>query len=231
MRKPYFEKNHITLYLGDSREVAEELKESGAHFNLLLTDPPYGLDQKGKNKPTGVNAERAKASYDGGLFPDTKEYLREVVRPILDISLSMCDLGILTPGVGGWKYVPEPQEEGCMYMPASPGFNSWAHPDYQPIYYYGRPKGNTGKYRCLSHMVSEKGFTKLHPCAKPLVFWKKLMLCGTDGIQGKKVFDPFAGSGTTGEAAQQLGMDAVLVELNEKYCELIAKKCAQDYLF
>ena len=62
MLKPFFQKNHITLYCGNSLEIAAELKASGAHFDLMLTDPPYGLNQA-KKKPSGVNAERAKAAY------------------------------------------------------------------------------------------------------------------------------------------------------------------------
>lgn len=118
-----------------------------------------------------------------------------------------------------------------MFMPASPSFNSWAHSDYQPIYYYGKPVGNFGKYRKLSFEVNERGFCKKHPCSKPLEFWKKLMLCGTDGVQGKTILDPFGGSGTTGRAAQDLGMSATLIELNPNYCELIKTNCSQMYLF
>ena len=123
------------------------------------------------------------------------------------------------------------QGKGCMYIPAAPGFNTWAHSDYQPIYYYGKPQGNTGKYRKLSFVVTERGFSKRHPCSKPLEFWKGLMLCGTDGIKGNTVLDPFCGSGTTGRAAQDLGMEATLIELNPKYCELIKSNCQQMTLF
>lgn len=228
--EPYFKTQHVTLYCGDSLEILKQLKAEGAAFDLLLTDPPYGLNQQ-QNKPSGVNAKRAKAQYEGGLFVDNAEYLHTTVRPIIDAALSMSTLGIVTPGVGGWKHMPHPTEEGCMYMPAAPGFNTWAHSDYQPIYYYGKPKGNTGEHRCLSHTVTERGYSKGHPCSKPLQFWERLMLCGTDGVHGKTVLDPFAGSGTTGAAAQHLGMDAVLIELNPRYCELIAKNLAQQYLF
>ncbi len=39
------------------------------------------------------------------------------------------------------------------------------------------------------------------------------------------VLDPFAGSGTTGMVALELGRNAVLIELNPKYCELIRQRC------
>jgi site-specific DNA-methyltransferase (adenine-specific) len=54
-----------------------------------------------------------------------------------------------------------------------------------------------------------------------------LMLAG-DGIGS--IIDPFAGSGTTGRAAKDLGRKAVLIELEERYCEIAARRMAQEVL-
>jgi site-specific DNA-methyltransferase (adenine-specific) len=68
----------------------------------------------------------------------------------------------------------------------------------------------------------------LHPTEKPPGILAPLIeyACPPGGL----VLDPFAGSGSTAVAARLTGRGALLIEADEKYCEVIARRLAQDVL-
>ena len=68
-----------------------------------------------------------------------------------------------------------------------------------------------------------------HPCEKPLSMLTHMI--ETTSRPGDTILDPFAGSGSTLRAAKDLGRRAVGIEQDERYCEWIANRLAQDTLF
>lgn len=61
-----------------------------------------------------------------------------------------------------------------------------------------------------------------HPTSKPVPLLEYLVRTYTN--EGETILDPFAGSGTAGVAAMRTGRRAVLIEMEEKYCEMAAKR-------
>jgi site-specific DNA-methyltransferase (adenine-specific) len=208
--KPYYQHAGITIYHGDCREILPTLGK----FDLLLTDPPYGL--KG--------AETEKNSY--GLFEDEPLKVLEMVRLIL--SMNSAERVALTPGQSLMFDYPKPAAVGAFYYPAGTGSCSWGYVCWQPIFFYGpdpylaRGMGR----RANSYSSTEQAEINGHPCPKPIGAWKWLLK--RTSFAGERVIDPFMGSGTTLEAARALGINAVGIEIEEKYCEIAAKRLSQE---
>lgn len=65
-----------------------------------------------------------------------------------------------------------------------------------------------------------------HPSQKPIKLMRELV----QRMKGRTILDPFMGSGTTLRAAKDLGRRAIGIEIEEKYCEIAAKRMAQEVL-
>ncbi len=67
-----------------------------------------------------------------------------------------------------------------------------------------------------------------HPCEKPIPMLEHMI--AVSSRPGDAVLDPFAGSGSAGVAAKALGRKAILIELDERYAEIAARRLSQDVL-
>jgi site-specific DNA-methyltransferase (adenine-specific) len=69
---------------------------------------------------------------------------------------------------------------------------------------------------------------KTHPTEKPAVLMRWVL--GLHWVPADTILDPFMGSGTTLRAAKDLGRKAIGIEIDERYCEIAAKRLAQETL-
>ncbi|MDO8672491.1 MAG: DNA methyltransferase [Dehalococcoidia bacterium] len=220
--KPYYNRNGITIYHGDCRDILPTLEP----IDALVTDPPYGvlLGEAG----TGQEHERQVKPYT--LFSDTVVYLEECVIPGICIALSKVKRGALTPGNrNAFKY-PEPQDIGVWYNSAGCGRSRWGFILAHLIFYYGIDPRAGQKATATSTWNKQQtdGLAGDHPCPKPLAFAR--WLTEKVSLPNETILDPFMGSGTTLRAAKDLGRRAIGIEIEERYCEIAAKRLSQEVL-
>jgi DNA modification methylase len=213
--KPYYQDDLVTLYHGDCLEVTAWLDA-----DVLVTDPPYGIAWKGIT--TGLNKGYEK--HIGGIAGDHTPVARDDV----------LSLWGQRPAIvfGSWK-IPRPigtkhrliwhkkgQPPGPLNAPfmtqdeeiyiLGDGFISTSPPMRSVI--------ATSEHR--PNAVREAG----HPTPKPIGLMETLI----ERCPSGEIADPFAGSGATLIAARNLGKKAIGVELEEKYCEIIATRLSQQ---
>jgi DNA modification methylase len=215
--KPYYQDDAVTIYHGDCREILPTLER----FDLLLTDPPYG-----------INAEDFRSS-----LPDTKG--KTFVKAIPgDDSLDAADWLMhwiasdqaaviwgannfpqLLPHKGRWICWDKRLTKEADKMLGSAFELAWEN----------RKSGFDAMLRVLhGGVVNADGGKRFHPTQKPVTLFRKVL---GRYAKAKTILDPFAGSGTTGVAAKLEGRKATLIEMEERYCEIAAKRLAQGVLF
>lgn len=109
-------------------------------------------------------------------------------------------------------------------VPPAAGVGPWGFVNFHPMLFYGK-RGGVGS-RPLSMESFATSEESDHPCPKPIK-WMTWALSLTDS---QTVLDTFAGSGTTLRAAKDLGRKAIGIEIEERYCEIAAKRMAQEVL-
>lgn len=198
--RPYFERDGVTIYHGDCREILPRLTEQ---VDLVLTDPPYGLDFRG-------------AEWDSEI-PDWLPMARAIASTVIFTT------GPLTM----WDY-PRPDWVLNWARPASNsrsllgGFNHWS-----PALVYGKPKFPVDLIS-LHAIANAAPEWNTHPSPKPERLYRWLAQHGSK--PGDLILDPFMGSGTTLRAAMDLGRRAIGIELEERYCEIAARRLSQMVL-
>ncbi len=215
MTTPYYADDMVTLFHGDCREIREWLAA-----DVLVTDPPYGIGWK-----RGVKAGRGDAGHSG-IANDQDTSARDAA----------LDLWGKRPGlVFGSFYAPAPLFRHLLAYAKPPdsgvvGSTTGWRRDIEPIYVVGNWPPRTARWSSVIR-TSAPGAGDLasrcgHPHAKPLDVMMRLV----DACPAGVIADPFAGAGSTLVAARNLGRRAIGVELDERYCEIAARRLAQDVL-
>jgi DNA modification methylase len=216
VKRPYYDHGGIQIYHGDCRDVLPNIVA-----DVLVMDPPYGIDYA-----SGMTGHHGGTALPG-IAGDADTSLRDAVlawwgdRPALVF--------------GTWK---RPRPVGCRAVLV---WDKGEHvgmgdlslpwkPNTEEVYVLGRGfaghRGGSVLRSVAAVTWNSVGHGRYHPHEKPVPLMRELIVKCPSGL----VVDPFAGSGSTLRAAKDAGRRAIGIEIEERYCEIAAKRLAQEAL-
>ena len=196
---PYHESDGVTLYHGDCREILPQL----GRFDLLLTDPPYGI---------GIAANPVRQAHSKQCWDD-----KPVSLDLLLACIAACENSIVW---GGNYFNLPPSRKFLVWDKQQPENFSLAMCEQAWCSFDGNAK---------LYARRVVGYHKQHPTQKPVELMRWCFAQVHTPV--KTILDPFAGSGTTLLAAKLEGRKAVGIEISEEYCEIAANRLRQRLLF
>jgi DNA modification methylase len=250
--QPYYDHDGITIYHGDCLEEMNEISEGCVDF--VLTDPPYGTTDcawdsvipygmmwaqlERVTKPNAAIAISGSEPFSSALrMSNIKEYKYDWV-------------WVKPKGTGHLNAKKQPLRDSeniilfyktqCTYNPQmtqGEPYKNKAGKDHTSKSSMTDGYGDYTNFRndneglryprqVLNMPCVERG--TVHPTQKPVALMAYLIRTYTN--TGETVLDFTMGSGTTLRAAKDLGRKAIGIELEEKYCEIAAKRLSQQVL-
>lgn len=234
---PYYEDDFATIYHGDCLDVLPSLSGVG----LVLTSPPYNLS--GDGWALGGSGKEWTALSTG--YGDHSDAMPHADYVAWQRSVLAACWSTLT-GDGAIFYNHKPIARGSevrLPFELNPGLPlrqvvTWDRgsgfcrnathfvPTYEWVLIFARDdfRLTTRSVDDVWRIPFETGSE--HPAPFPL----RLARTAIGATCAEVVLDPFAGSGTTLRAAKDCGRRSIGIELSERYCEIAAKRLAQEVL-
>lgn len=223
--KPYFQDDAVTIYLGDCREVLPELDE---HFDALLTSPPYNI-----SKPYPCDDWPSWNEYYGFLCFVYSLVNANVQAWLFPFSINDEETGIIH---ASWSECGLPWRRLRLVLRHESVDDSKSLISFPPraeiLCLSDWPEENGAKIWYVPHAkFAHTGPAFVGSPDHPAAFHPRLVLKFIDMFPSvQTILDPFMGSGTTLRAAKDLGRKAIGIEIEEKYCEIAAKRMQQAVL-
>lgn len=229
--KPYYQDNAVTLYHGDCLQL---LPYVCGH--VLLTSPPYGVQENNM-------ASRARFKYGDSNDNITMEILNALALAncrwrFVNVQALSSNKRLIWKWIGMnyerikdvlvWtKDNPPPQMEAGVLNSAFEFIFCFSDEDAGKRKFDGMAwKGTIGNV--LRSSVHANQWAHLHRASFPE--WLPKFIVTNFSRAGETIVDGCAGIGTTGRACKDLGRKCVMIEREEKYCEIAAKRMRQEVL-
>lgn len=205
---PYYSDDAVTIYHGDCAEVMAEMPD--ASVDLILTDPPYPREFE----------------YLYVVLADSAARLLKPGKSLLTL-LGHYQLPTVIDAFDGklrynWLCIQRNTTWPRMF-----GARAIAH--FKPLLWYTQGPIEQGAPVNDEVTYVTKGIRTvkaMHQWGQPPLYQPIMRLTEP----GDLILDPFMGSGTNLYVAKDLGRKAIGIEIEERYCEIAARRCSQEVL-
>ncbi len=209
---PYYDHAGITIYHGDCREILPLVD-----FDWISTDPPYGIDHPTNYRGRGRSKLATCRDYipvHGDTEPFNPSWLVGLGKPTVLWGANY--FADLLPPTSGWLVWDKKRPPDFDQSTAELAWTNFI-------------KGVRVFEHMWHGMLRASGDALVHPTQKPeaLHKWIFSLRWTPVGIP----IDPYMGSGSLLRAAKDAGRRAIGIEIEERYCEIAAKRLAQEVLF
>ena len=221
-RGPYYERDGITLFHADCREMLPTLRA-----DLLCTDPPYGIGvsrrswqggRRNVQKPCRAGLLKGKRPVRCRDYGDYNWDDRPPSRWIFDLMRENTRHQIIFGG----NYFPLPPSRCWLVWDKVNGANQFADCELAWTNFDKPVRKLSWRWNGFLQQDMKNKEERVHRAQKPLPLMRWCIEQAPEDCA--TVLDPYAGSGTTLLAARAMGRTAIGIEQEEAFCEMIAKR-------
>ena len=206
----YYDQDGIVIYNDECHLLIDELE-----YDMVLTDPPYGISAVQRGKTFGTSNACAVNVYDPVHGDD------EPFDPSFLISSRPTVIW------GANHFASRLPDSSCwLVWDKRDGLNSNPLADCELAWTNLPGPARLFSHRWMGMVKASEHGERWHPTQKPLRLMSWALNLMPDGL----VLDPFMGSGSTLVAAKNLGRRAIGIEIEERYCEIAARRLSQQVL-
>jgi site-specific DNA-methyltransferase (adenine-specific) len=224
---PYYQDDACTIYHGDCLEVMPLLGTESV--GVVMTDPPFSVPIKYEDNSNRYARSWGDLAVMEPFFRETFQEMKRLCRPGAHTYICCDDESY--PVFFKASYPLWPQSHLLVwYKPSGRRGRGWMH-SYELILHlrYPETRYSEGFRQDVVGIMPVRTLNREHPAEKPGSLWSFLAE-GVPGDQTGVVLDPFLGGGASLRWCKDRGKKAIGIEIEERYCEVAAKRLAQEVL-